>query len=300
MPINTAQIQSLLRPGLAAVFGSYPKYPTEWSEIFETYTSDKAVEYETEIKLLGLAAIRPEGAPTLMQDMGQRFIYSYVHRYIAIGFTITKQAMADNLYKDKFPLMARAMRDSMLQTKEILGASLLNNGFNPAFPIGDGQPIFSQNHPIDTGTVSNTFSVATDLNEASLESAIISIQQFRDQAGLLCNTQPRKLIVPTQGQFTAERLLESAFRTSTPNNDISAIYNKTSIPKGYRVNHYLSLPNSWYVLTDAPNSWKHYIREKIETDVYSDMSTDNLIAKTVERYSFGISNFRGGFASQGT
>jgi len=299
MTINTAAIQSLLRPGLAAVFGSYPKWPSQWSDIFETYTSDKAVEYETEMKLTGLAAFRPEGSPTLMQDMGQRFITSYVHRYLGLGFQITRQAIQDNLYKDKFPIMARALRDSMAQSKELLGANVLNNGFNGAFPIGDGQPVFSVNHPIDTGVVANTFVVQADLNEASLEAALIAIQQFRDQAGLIVMTKAEKMIVPAQGQFIAERLLASAFRTNTPNNDVSAIYNMSSIPQGFRVNQYLTLPNFWMVMTNAPNGFKHYIREKIETDVYTDFQTDNLLAKAVERYSFGVSNFRCAFGSNG-
>lgn len=298
MTINTAQIQSLLRPGLAAVFGSYPKYPSQWSEIFETYTSDKAVEYETEVKLLGLAGFRAEGSPTLMQDMGQRFITSYVHRYLALGFQITRQAMADNLYKDKFPIMARALRDSMAQTKELLGASILNNGFTTGI-IGDGQTLYSTAHPIDTGVIANTPAVQADLNEASLEAGLIAVQQFRDQAGLLVMTKVKKMIVPPQGQFVAERLLASAFRVNTPNNDVSAIYNMSMVPEGFRVNQYLTLPNSWFLITDAPNGFKHYIREKVETDVYTDFQTDNLLAKAVERYSFGVSNFRCTYGSNG-
>lgn len=299
MAINTTAIANLLRPGLAAVFGDYPAYPSQWSEIFDTYDSDKAVEIEVEMKMLGLASIRAEGAPTAQDTMGQRIVTSYVHRYVGLMFIITRQAIMDNLYKTKFPLMVKALKKSMAQTKEILGASILNNGFNAAFPIGDGQPLYSVNHPIDGNVVANTFAVQADLNEASLEAAIVGIQQFRDQAGLIVMTQPQKLITPPQGQWTATRLLESAFRTNTPNNDISAIYNTSAIPRGNRVNQFLTNPNAWFIITDAPDGFKHYIREEIETDVYTDFTTDNLLAKAIERYSFGVSNFRSSFASSG-
>jgi hypothetical protein len=297
MAINTTAIANLLRPGLSAVFGDYPLYPSQWSDVFETYDSDKAVEIEVEMKMLGLAQIRPEGSPTAVDTMGQRIITNYVHKYVALSFSITRQAIMDNLYKTKFPLMVRALKKSMAQTKEVLAAGILNNGFSASFPIGDGQALFSTAHPIDGNTVANTPSVSADLNEASLEAAIISIQQFKDQAGLIVQTKPEKLVVPPQGQFVAERLLGSAFRTNTANNDISAVYNVSAVPQGYRVNQYLTLPNTWYVITDAPDGFKHFVREPIETDVYTDFSTDNLLAKAVERYSFGVSNFRAGYAS---
>lgn len=300
MAINTTAIANLLRPGLAAVFGDYPSYPSQWSEIFETYDSDKAVEIEVEMKMLGLAQLRAEGSPTASDSMGQRFTTSYVHKYVALSFSITRQAIKDNLYKTKFPLMVRALKKSMAQTKEILGASVLNNGFSASFPIGDGQPLFSTVHPIDTGVVPNRPAIAADLNEASLESAIITIQQFKDQAGLIVMTKPEKLVVPPQGQFVSERLLASAFRTNTNINDVSAIYNVSAVPQGYRVNQFLTTPNAWFLLTDAMDGFKHYIREQIETDVYADFSTDNLLAKAVERYSFGVSNFRAAYGSPGT
>ena len=309
MAINTGAIANLLRPGLAAVFGSYPMYPSQWSEFFDVYESDKAVEIEVEMRMLGLAAIRAEGAQTAMDDaMGQRIITNYVHKYVALGFQITRQAIMDNLYKTRFPMMAKSLRDSMAQTAEILGASVINNGFAAGFPIGDGQPLFSVNHPIDGGVFPNTPAVASDLNEASLEQGIIGIQQFRNQANLIVMTKPKKLIVGPQNQFVAERLLGSAFRTNTPNNDISAVYNLTAIPEGYRVNQFISqqpigaggaLVNIWFVLTDAPDGFKKYQREALETDVYTEFNTDNLLAKAVERYSFGVSNPRAAWGSHG-
>jgi hypothetical protein len=300
MAINTTAIQSLLRPGLAAVFGDYPMYPAQWSEIFDKHTSDKAVEIEVEVKLLGLAAIRAEGASTIYENMGQRFTTNYVHRYVSIGFVITRQAIKDNLYKAQFPLQAKAMRNSMGQAKENLGAAVLNNGFSASFPIGDGQALYSTAHPIDNGTVANTFAAVTDLNETSLQNAIVKVQQFKDQAGLIVMTKPEKLTVAPANQWTADRLLNSAFRTGTADNDISAIYNTSAVPQGYRVNQFLTSASNWFLMTDAPDGFKYYEREALETDVYTDFDTDNVKAKAIERYSFGVSNFRASFAAQGS
>lgn len=299
MVINTTAIQNLLRPGLAAVFGEYSRYPAQWAEIFEKHTSDKAVEIEVEVKLLGLAQLKAEGASTAYGEMGQRYVTNYINKYVSIGFIITRQAIKDNLYKSSFPMQAAALKTSMMQKKENLGAAVLNNGFSGNFPIGDGQPVFSTAHPIDGGTVANTFTVQADLNETSLETAINGIAQFRDAAGLIAMVKPTKLIVPQAVSWTATRLLESQFRTNTANNDISAIYNTSAVPQGYRVNQFLTDTNAWFLMTDCPNGFKHYEREAMETDVYNDFDTDNLKAKAIERYSFGVSNFRGAWGSSG-
>jgi phage major head subunit gpT-like protein len=274
-------------------------YPGQWSEIFERQTSDKAVEIEVEVKLLGLAAIKAEAAATQYQDMGQRYVTNYVHRYVSVGFIITRQAMKDNLYQSRFPLQAKALRNSMMQTKEVQGASVLNNGFSASFPIGDGQPLFSTAHPIDTGTVSNTFTVQADLNETSLQDAIVAVQRFKDAAGLRVMTKPTKLVLPTELQWTGARLLNSQFRTGTANNDVNAIYNTSAVPQGYVVNQFLTDTNAWFLLTDAPNGFKYYEREALETDTYEDFDTKNVKASAIERYSFGCSNFRAGFGSSG-
>jgi hypothetical protein len=299
MAINSSQIASLLRPGLSAVFGDYQFYPSQWTELFETYESDKAVEYETEMRMLGLGQIRAEGAPTASDVMGQRVISTYINRYVALQFQITRAAIMDNLYKTKFPLMVKALKKSMAQTKDVLAASVFNNAFDTAFAGGDGKPLCSTTHPIDTGVYANAPAVSVDLNEASLESALITTQQFKDQAGLIVMTKAQKLAVAPQGQFVSERLLGSAFRTNTPNNDVSAIYNGSYLPKGWVCNQYFTSPNAWFLLTDAQDGLKHYVREKIETDVYTDYSTDNLMAKAVERYSFGWSNPRAVYGSNG-
>jgi hypothetical protein len=299
MAINTTQIASLLRPGLSAVFGDYPFYPSQWSELFEVYESDKAVEYETEMRMLGLASIRPEGSPTESDIMGQRVISTYINRYVALQFQITRAAVMDNLYKTKFPLMVKALKKSMAQTKEVLGAAIFNNAFSSSFPGGDGVSLCNTGHPIDTGVYANKPSVDVDFNEASLESALITTQQFKDQAGLIVMTKAQKLLVSPQGQFVAERVLGSAFRTNTPNNDVSAVYNGSYLPKGWVCNQYLTANNAWFLVTDAVDGLKHFVREKIETDVYTDFQTDNLLAKAVERYSFGWSNPRAVYGSNG-
>lgn len=300
MAINTTAIRDLLRPGLAAVFGDYPMYPAQWTEIFEKHTSDKAVEIEVEIKMLGLAQVKAEGASTTYDTMGQRYVTNYVNRYVAIGFIITRQAIKDNLYKSRFPLQAKALKDSFGQTKEVLGAAVLNNGFDSNYPIGDGQPVFSTAHPIDNGTVANTFTVQSQLNETSLQDAIVAVQRFKNAAGLRVMTKPQKLVIPPTLQFTANRLLNSQFRVGTANNDINAINNDSMIPQGYKVNQFLTSDNAWFMLTDAANGFKYYEREAMEIDMYTDFDNDNVKVRGIERYSFGVSNFRAGFASQGT
>ena len=300
MTINTAQIQNLLRPGLAAVFGSDPMYPTQWTEIFETHQSDKQIELDVELKMMGLGAIRPEGSPTQFQDMGQRYVTQYINRYIAAGFIITRGAQKDNLYKSEFPKQAQSLKNSLDQTTEVLGASVLNNGFNASFPGGDGEPLFDTAHPIDNGNVANTFATQADLNETSLEAALTSINQFQDVAGLRVMVQARKMIVGPTLQWTANRILNSQFRTGTAVNDISATFNVQAVPDGYRVNQFLTDTNAWFILTNAQHGLKYYNREPYETSMFVDFSTDNIMAKAIKRFSFGWSNFRAAFGSSGS
>jgi hypothetical protein len=299
MTINTTAIRSLLRPGLADVFGDYDDFPAEWTEIFEKHTSDMQQEIEVETKLLGLAEIKAEGASTHFEDMGQRSITNYIHKYVAIGFIITRQAIKDNLYKARFPLQAKALKSSMMQTKEVLGAAILNNGFSTSFPIGDGKPVFSLTHPIDNGFVANTPTVQTDFNETALEDAITAIGNFKDAAGLRKQFKVTKLIVPNGLQFTADRVLHSQYRTQTANNDINATFHMGSVPGGWTMNHYLTDTNAWFLMTDCEGAFKYYSREPIETDVWTDFDTDNMKARALERFSFGCSNFRGAYASSG-
>lgn len=299
--INTGQIALLLRPGLDAVFGQYPAYPEQWTEIFKTYKSDKYQEIDLEMKYLGAADIKPEGQPIATDSMGQRIVTNYIHKRVGLSFTITKEAIEDNLYKSQFPQQAVSLRNSLRITKNILGANVLNNAFNAAFPIGDGQSVCSANHPIDGGTFSNTLGggVVVDFSEAGVEQAIIQIQKFPMQSGILAQTMARKLILPRELQFAASRLLNSNFRVDVANNDINAIYHNDYIPEGYKVNQFLTSATAWFVITDAPEGLKHFQRTAVETDTYVDYPTDNVMAKATERYSFGVSNPRGIFGSPG-
>lgn len=299
--INTGQIAQLLRPGLKAVFGNYDTYPEQWTEIYKTQTSDKYQEIDVEMKYLGAADIIAEGANVGVDSMGQRITTNYIHRKIGISFSITEEAVADNLYQNQFPMQALSLRNSLRTTKNQLGANLLNNAFNAAYPIGDGQSVCSASHPIDGGVFSNTLqgSATVDFSEAALEAAIIQIQKFPMQSGILSQTMAKKLIIPRELQFAASRLLNSAFRTDTANNDISAIYHNDYIPNGYKLNQYLVSPSAWFILTDADHSLMHYQRSPVKTDTFTEFQNGNILCKATERYSFGISNPRGIFGSPG-
>lgn len=297
MTIVTGNIPNLLRAGLAAIAGSYPNYPTQWSELFDVYQSDKNFEQEVEMKYLGLPQVTPEGAPSPSDNMGQRYVTTYQMQKISISFAITQEAIEDNLYKTFFPMQSKALLKSMNQGKETISMSIINNGFNAAFPIGDGQPLFSTVHPIDGGTVANTFGAPTDLSEASLEQAAILVQQFQDLAGLKVMAKPRKLFTDITNQFVGERLLGSSFRTGTPNNDISAMYSMGLIPEGGRTMQFITNP-FWGILTDASDGFKYYERTALNTDIYTDFITSNLLAKAWQRYAFGVTNWRAMFGVQ--
>jgi hypothetical protein len=300
--INTGSIAQLLRPGLKAVFGQYATYPEQWTEIYKTYTSDKYQEIEVEMKFLGAADIKAEGAPIASDSMGQRIITNYIHKRVGLSFTITKESVEDNLYQNFFPEQAVSLKNSLRTTKNILGAAVLNNAFNPAYPIGDGKALCAVDHPIDNGTFSNNLAsagAAVDFSEAGVEQTILLIQQFPMQSGILSQTMAEKMILPRALQFEASRLLNSAFRVDVANNDINALYHNDYIPKGYKINQYLNSDSAFFLLTDAPSSFKHYQRTPVETDTYVDFATQNVMASATERYSFGVSNCRGVFGSQG-
>lgn len=290
--INTGEIAQLLRPGLQAVFGNYPTYPDQWTEVYKTFHSFKYQEIDVEMKYLGAADFKPEGQPIATDTMGQRIVTNYIHKTIGLSFSITAEAIADNLYQTQFPQQAVSLRNSLRFTKNTLGANILNNAFDVNYPIGDGQPLCSQYHPIDGGVFPNTFPTPVDFSEAGVEAAIIGIQQFPMQSGILSQTMPQKIVVPKELQFAASRLLESAFRVDVANNDINALYHRNYIPKGYVVNQFLTSPTAWFVLTDSDNGLKHFVRQAVEVDSYADFSTSNVMVKAWERYSFGASNPR--------
>jgi len=300
--INTSEIAQLLRPGLKAVFGMLPIYPEQWTELYTTYDSDKYQEFDVEMKYLGPADIKQEGQPISTDTMGQRILTTYVHKRVGLSFTITLEAIEDNLYQQQFPQQAVSLRDSLKVTKNILGANVVNNAFNPAYPIGDGQPVCSTQHVIDGGVYANTFpdgSPYVDFSEAGVEQAILIIQKLPMQSGILAQVMPKKLMIPRELQFAATRLLESAFRVDVANNDINALYHRNYIPEGFRVNQFFTSPSAWFILTDAPHGLKHFQRSPVKSDTYVDWATDNVMAKATERYSFGVSNARGIFGSKG-
>ena len=300
MAIITLQsIQNLLRPGLAAVFGDYLVYPDQWKEIFTSHVSNKAVEYEVEMRLLPMAQFKPDGGAVIYGDMAQQYTTSYFHRNFGIGFQITANTIRDNLYKDSWPRATESGKDSMRQAKNIEGAAVLNNGFNVNYPVSDGQPLYSTVHPVNGNVVPNTFALPTQLNETSLQDALIGIQKFLNAAGLRIALQSEKLIVPPELQFTANVLLESKYRTTTANNDISAIYNLSSVPMGYRTNQFLTSPSAFFLNTNESNGFKYYERDPLTIDMFTDTTTRNLNVTFVERYSFGCSNWRASFGSQG-
>lgn len=212
---------------------------------------------------------------------------------------ITANTIRDNLYKDSWPRASLAGKDSMRQAKNVEGAAILNNGFNTLYPVSDGQPLFSTAHPVNGNTVPNTFAVPTQLNETALQDAIIGIQKFLSAAGLRIALTSQKLIVPPELQFTANVLLDSKYRTATANNDINAMYNLSSVPYGYATNQFLSNPNAWFLLTDETNGFKYYERDPLTIDMFTDTTTRNLNVTFVERYSFGCSNWRAAYGSQG-
>lgn len=300
MAIITLQsIKDLLRPGLAAVFGDYLSYPDQWKEIFTSHVSDKAVEYETEMRMLPVAQSKADGGAVFYGDMAQQYTTSYFHRNFGIGFQITANAIRDNLYKDSWPRATESGKDSMRQCKNIEGAAILNNAFNPAYPVSDGKPLCSTTHPVTGNVVPNTFALPTQLNETSLQDALIGIQKFLNAAGLRIALESQKMIVPPELQFTANVLIESKYRTGTANNDISAVYNMSSVPMGFRTNQFLTSPMAWFLMSSEKNGFKYYERDPLTIDMFTDTTTRNLNVNFVERYSFGCSNWRATFGSAG-
>lgn len=294
MAVTTAAIRDLLWPGLAAVFGDYRELPSQYGQIFDSHDSDKAYERDVEVKMLGLAQLRAEGAATAFEDMGERYAYTYKHVGVALGFVMTKFAIRDNLYKSRFGPNTKALKHSLRQTKEVYAAAILNNSTDtsPTNLGGDGVPLLSPNHPIDVGVVGNTGAVQAQLNETSLSDGLVAIRRFRDAAGLKVLCTAEKLVVPPELQWTAERLLASVLRVGTADNDINAIKSRNALPGGWVMNDFLSNTASWFVKTDCPDGLKHYSRDPLETDMFVDFTTDNLMTKATERYSFGWSNFR--------
>lgn len=297
--INTAAIGRTLLPGIKNVYGLAKIYPDQWKEIFNTQPSTRAFEFDLEMKYTGLADIKEEGQPVSVDSMGERTVTNYIHRAVAISLVITREALMDNQYQDKFPEAVRSQRDSLRTTKNILGINILNNAFNAGIPIGDGQPLCSTSHPIDGGVASNRPTAPIAFSEEALEQGIIQIQQFPMVSGILAQTMPEKLIIPAARQFDACRILNSTFRSDTALNDVNALYNLNYIPKGYKVNQFMPATKMFFILTNADTGLRHYQREEVEVTTYADPVTFNLTFTAMERYSFGASNWRAVWGSPG-
>jgi hypothetical protein len=301
MAISRAQLLKELLPGLNALFGmEYKRYGEEHKEIYETETSERSFEEETKLSGFSAAPVKNEGAAIAYDNAQEAWTARYNHETIAYGFSITEEAMEDNLYDSLSARYTKALARGMAYTKQVKAAAILNNGFSAAVVYGDGQSLFSTAHPlVSGGTNSNRPATAADLNETSLEAAVIQIAAWTDERGLLIAAKPRKLVVPPALQFVSTRLLETSLRVGTTDNDINALKNNGSIPEGYTINHFLTDSNAWFLTTDVPNGLKHFVRVPLATSMDTDFDTGNNRYKARERYSFGVSDPLGAFGSPG-
>jgi hypothetical protein len=300
MAISRAQLLKELLPGLNALFGmEYAKYGDEHAEIFETETSDRSFEEETKLSGFSAAPVKNEGSAIEYDNAQEAWSARYTHETIAMGFSITEEAIEDNLYDSLSSRYTKALARAMAYTKQVKAASILNNAFSGT-TYGDGKALCATDHPlISGGTNSNRPTVAADLNETSLEAAVIQISAWTDERSLLIAAKPRKMVIPPALQFVATRLLETDGRVGTADNDINALRSNGSIPEGYTVNHYLTDSNAWFLMTDVPNGLKHFTRSPMATSMDADFDTGNSRYKARERYSFGVSDPLGIYGSPG-
>jgi hypothetical protein len=303
MAISRAQLLKELLPGLNALFGlEYKRYGEEHKEIYETETSERSFEEETKLSGFAAAPVKNEGNAIAYDNAQEAWTARYNHQTIALGFSLTEEAVEDNLYDTLSARYTKALARAMAYTKQVKAANVLNFGFTNSAQYygGDGVPLFATNHPLVNGaTNSNTQSTPSDLNETALENAVIQIAAWTDERGLLIAAQPRKLIVPSANQFVATRLLETELRVGTTDNDVNAIKNNGSIPEGYSINHFLTDPDAYFLTTDVPNGMKHFVRTPLSTSMDGDFDTGNVRYKARERYSFGWSDPLGMWGSQG-
>ena len=301
MAISRAQLLKELLPGLNALFGlEYKKYPDEYKMIFETESSDRSFEEETKLSGFQAAPVKNEGSAIEYDNAQEAWSARYTHQTISMGFSVTEEAMEDNLYDSLSARYTKGLARAMAYTKQVKGAAILNNAFAAGTTYGDGVPLCSTAHPlVSGGTNSNRPTVAADLNETSLEAACIAIGQWTDERGLLIAAKPKKLVIPSNLQFVATRLLETVNRVGTADNDINAINSNGVVPGGYGINHYLTDTDAWFLTTDVPNGLKHFKRVALSTSMDADFDTGNSRYKARERYSFGVSDPLGVFGSPG-
>ena len=301
MAISRAQLLKELLPGLNALFGlEYKTYQEEHKEIYETETSERSFEEETKLSGFSAAPVKAEGAAIAYDNAQEAWTARYSHETIALGFSITEEAVEDNLYDSLSKRYTKALARAMAYTKQVKAASVLNNGFSSNYVGGDGKALFAADHPLVSGGSNSNRLTASDLNETSLEAAVIQIAGWTDERGLLIAAKPRKLIVPPALMFTAKRLLDTELRVATADNDINALKAMGSIPEGYTVNHFLTDTNAWFLTTDVPNGMKHFVRTPLQNSMDGDFDTGNVRYKSRERYSFGWSDPLGMFGSPGS
>jgi len=299
MAISRNQLVKELEPGLNALFGlEYKTYENQSADIYTTESSDRAFEEEVMLSGFAQAQVKPEGSGVVYDNAQETFTARYTNETIALAFAITEEAIEDNLYDRLASRYTKALARSMAQTKQVKSVNPLNNGFG-TFESGDGVSLFNTDHPTIAGVVSNTLATAADLNETSLEQALIDIAAMTDERGLKIAAKGMKMIIPSALQFTAERLMKSAGRVGTADNDINAIKSMGMIPQGYSVNNYVTDTDAFYIITDVPNGMKHFQRTPLSTKMEGDFDTGNVRYKARERYVFGVSDYRGIFASPG-
>ena len=301
MAISRAQLLKELLPGLNALFGlEYARYGEEHKEIYETETSERSFEEETKLSGFSAAPVKNEGSAIAYDNAQEAWTARYNHETIALGFSLTEEAIEDNLYDSLSARYTKSLARAMAYTKQVKAAAVLNNGFTTGYNGGDGVPLFSASHPlVSGGTNSNIPTTPADLNETSLEAAVIQISLWTDERGLLIAAKPKKLIVPPSLQFVATRLLETELRVGTNDNDINALKNNGSVSEGYTINHFLTDTNGWFLTTDVPNGMKHFVRSPLAQSMDGDFDTGNVRYKSRERYSFGWSDPLGMFGSAG-
>ena len=309
MAISRAQLLKELLPGLNALFGmEYARYGEEHKEIYETETSERSFEEEVKLSGFSAAPVKNEGSAISYDNAQEAWSTRYNHETIALGFSITEEAVEDNLYDSLSARYTKSLARAMAYTKQVKAAAVLNNGFNGAYAGGDGVSLFGYNsggtlvnHPlISGGTNANTPATQADLNETSLEAAVIQIAAWTDERGLLIAAKPKKMVVPPSLQFVATRLLETNLRVGTADNDINAIKNNGAVPEGYTINHFLTDNNAWFLTTDVPNGLKHFVRTPLQNSMDGDFDTGNVRYKARERYSFGWSDALGIWGSSGS
>jgi hypothetical protein len=302
MAISRAQLLKELLPGLNALFGmEYARYGEEHKEIYETETSERSFEEETKLSGFSAAPVKNEGSAIAYDNAQEAWSTRYTHETIALGFSITEEAVEDNLYDSLSARYTKSLARAMAYTKQVKAAAVLNNGFSNTYPGGDGVSLFNASHPLISGGVnSNTPATQIDLNETSLEAAVIQIAAWTDERGLLIAAKPKKMVVPPSLMFVAKRLLDTELRVGTADNDINAIKQMGAIPEGYCVNHFLTDTSAWFLTTDVPNGMKHFVRTPLQNSMDGDFDTGNVRYKARERYSFGWSDPLGMWGSSGS